>query len=399
MRVERLELENVGPFREAAIDFATEAPRVTLLTGENGTGKTAILDAIRLVFGEHFCKDVRNILGTSTDFRITLRHTKGTETFRRSVQGHLRPHSSLQAIPFSPSQGLTRVPWIADYWTSLLSSDPFEMVGLERLNPERHLFESLSGIHPNKNVTRALVFFDYLRDSRDPQERHQGEVLYGLMERIVAASLLEGGRLSHVSRSTFEPILQQNGADVRLSQISSGNLYLIQRLTSLAEKMYAVHVLNGTALSEIHLAPGLLLIDEAENHLHPKWQQRFLTTVLDLFPNLQVIATTHSPFIVSSLEGARVWVCKARGDHCVVEDETEAYAHRSVEEVLLSEAFGGTWPFGREIRDLLAQRSRAIQAGDQERRRSVESRLLELNPQYFGFLDLDTALESLGVPG
>ena len=47
--------------------------------------------------------------------------------------------------------------------------------------------------------------------------------------------------------------------------------------------------------------PGVVLIDELDVHLHPKWQRRVVESLRRVFPRLQFISTTHSPFIVQSL--------------------------------------------------------------------------------------------------
>ena len=52
--------------------------------------------------------------------------------------------------------------------------------------------------------------------------------------------------------------------------------------------------------------PGILLIDEIENHLHPTWQRRVIPALLKHFPGLQIFATTHSPFVVAGLRAGQV---------------------------------------------------------------------------------------------
>jgi predicted ATP-binding protein involved in virulence len=47
--------------------------------------------------------------------------------------------------------------------------------------------------------------------------------------------------------------------------------------------------------------PGVVLIDELDVHLHPKWQRGVVECLRRVFPRVQFIATTHSPFIVQSL--------------------------------------------------------------------------------------------------
>lgn len=52
--------------------------------------------------------------------------------------------------------------------------------------------------------------------------------------------------------------------------------------------------------------PATLLIDEVENHLHPEWQRRVIPALRHYFPQLQIFATTHSPFFVAGLEAGQV---------------------------------------------------------------------------------------------
>jgi predicted ATP-binding protein involved in virulence len=49
-------------------------------------------------------------------------------------------------------------------------------------------------------------------------------------------------------------------------------------------------------------SPGIVLIDELDLHLHPKWQRTIVQKLKDTFPRIQFITTTHSPFIVQSLK-------------------------------------------------------------------------------------------------
>ena len=53
--------------------------------------------------------------------------------------------------------------------------------------------------------------------------------------------------------------------------------------------------------------PGLVLIDEIELHLHIAWQKKVLPFLTKVFPNIQFIVATHSPFVVSSIESAVIY--------------------------------------------------------------------------------------------
>ena len=70
--------------------------------------------------------------------------------------------------------------------------------------------------------------------------------------------------------------------------------------------------------------PAILFIDEIENHLHPAWQRRFIPVFLEHFPNLQIIATTHSPFPIAGLKAGQVHKLY-QGDDGITRVETNEY--------------------------------------------------------------------------
>jgi len=74
-------------------------------------------------------------------------------------------------------------------------------------------------------------------------------------------------------------------------------------LNVVAEIAYRCIMLNGRfGERAIELSPGVVLIDEFDMHLHPNWQRHVVQDIKDAFPNIQFVTTTHSPFIVQSLE-------------------------------------------------------------------------------------------------
>jgi hypothetical protein len=380
---------------------------VAFVTGENGTGKSIVLDAIRGLFGLGYATLERDITreasGPLIDARtiidgagVTMRSSHFDTIERWFLPDEISSqHTAIQQI-FETSKFACPT-WVVDYWRPGIPSGSYDIQSLTKSSPKSYLENALQGTIRNAAVTELICFFDYLRDSRSEDERRTGDLLYDAMARIIAASLLDGG-LDHVERSTLTPMIKQSGQLVPIANLSAGNAYLIQRLIGLLGKMYAVHVLRQTPPEELCNTPGLLLIDEAESHLHPRWQKRFVQDILGVFPNLQIIATTHSPFILASTPGARVFVCRydREASACVVEQQHETYANKPIDEVVLSEAFDGTQPFGPEISALLERRAAALEAGDEQTRRRVERELQQLNPQYFGFLDVEERLRVLG---
>ncbi|MEZ6132522.1 MAG: AAA family ATPase [Planctomycetaceae bacterium] len=56
--------------------------------------------------------------------------------------------------------------------------------------------------------------------------------------------------------------------------------------------------------------PLILLLDEPESHLHPAWQRQVLPAAQRLFPNAQILAVTHSPFVISSVNSGWIHVLR-----------------------------------------------------------------------------------------
>lgn len=407
MKLHKLYLKNIGPFLEGEIEF----DQVTILTGENGTGKTVVLDAIRKMLSGsgnyRILHKMRNIRREDT-FKIELSLSLNNELFKIET-GRIDNDYSFESFEIKKSGSqyyyLGNVfidktdskgnLWVANYWTSQNDHENFHISGLDFIKPENYLIDALDGIQKNAETTKIITFLDYYKSSDKPEEKREGEFIFEVLKRIFEISLYEGAFV-YVDRSRLMPIVTQNGVEVSLDKLSSGNLYLVQRLIGLLGQMYSVYKLNNLPLEEMCNTPGLLLIDEAENHLHPKWQKTFIKSILELFPNLQIVAATHSPFIVGSVENAKIYVCKPETDHSIIVGETANYSNKPIEEILISEVFGGTTPFANEeINKLLKERKEAIEKGDKQEEERTEKRLLELNPQYFSYLEMDKLLDEL----
>lgn len=410
-----MSLKNVGPFDDAQIEFLRaeeDQPAVALITGENGTGKSIVLDAIRMYFGEQFAKLEREIVRARARLEIKLRHTirnadgagETTDTLygehdERSP-AELLKRMELIWLPEQVQGGKAPPPWVVDYWRAGASSGDYDIPALAKIDHRALYVGALQGTLPNARVTEWLCHFDYLRDSHDPEERAVGEAVFDAAQRIIQWSLLDGEFVA-VKRATLTPMVKQAGQLVPLQNLSSGNAYLIQHMISLLGRMYSLHMLRGGDPATLTQASGLLLIDEAENFLHPRWQKRFLPGIRDLFPNLQIIATTHSPFILASVPGARVYVCRYDRERatCTITEETDVYATRPVDEIVASAAFDHTQPFGPQVSELLTKRKEAIAAGDAATRERIERELVALNPTHFAYLDIDRELEVLRRAG
>lgn len=86
--------------------------------------------------------------------------------------------------------------------------------------------------------------------------------------------------------------------DVTIEQLSDGQRVFLALIADLARRMVMLNPLLKNPLE----GRGIVLIDEIELHLHPKWQQEVIVTLRTVFPNIQFIVTTHSPIVLSTTE-------------------------------------------------------------------------------------------------
>ena len=141
--------------------------------------------------------------------------------------------------------------------------------------------------------------------------------------------------------------------------------------------------------------PAILLIDEIENHLHPTWQRRVIPTLLDRFENLQIFATTHSPFVVAGLRSGQIHRLFRDGKGVVRADlpNEEAIVGWTIDEILrgLMDVRDPT----DEKTALMAQELRELRA--QGERDTDEEEKAKLNRMDELSQSVDRSLEAGGI--
>ena len=395
MYIKNIEIKNIGPFDSGKIEFAwnpadESGHPVTIITGVNGAGKSIIIDALRAALSGQ--KLERDIVADEDDFFIKL------DVIRNGVLSEIKTSKYLNSaikpadymnIGIYLCTGYRKEdevqPWIVDYWSSKMPTDSFALSNIGSIKHENVLAGVMLGKKSNLELTKFLCHIDYLRSSDVPSEKELGEYIFGAVKEAINRCL-DNGKFKYIRRTDLQPIIEQNGKEVTLEKLSSGNIFLIEHIVLLMCKMYSLSVLLNLPPAEMLKSKGLLLIDEVETHLHPKWQKSILPIIRSLFPNLQLILTTHSAFVLSSLPGVRIYTCKPGVGHSQIVDETDVYSSLPVDEVLLSDTFNVT-PFNNDITEMMRTRKSALKEGDDEEVKRIESKLVDINPKYFSYME------------
>lgn len=311
MWVKRLTLTNFRGF--ASLELDLDRP-VTVLVGVNGSGKSSVLYALAgllertaglnpPVFGIDLgARDVRKgetlatieatvcVGGQQTDARLVWRS----------------PSHWFAPSPVFPTAGperrfvfLTRTDRtvatadVADQPLRLQRGDDgSDDRGVAATRPGYERFVEWFKEHEDVENERRVAARDF--NVHDPQ-------LQAVREAV--AALMPGFENLRIQRDPAPAmVVQKDGVELRLDQLSDGERNLIAMTGDLARRM----VIANPASETPRETEGVILIDEVEQHLHPAWQRRVLPALQRAFPNAQLIATTHSPQVLSSVPATSI---------------------------------------------------------------------------------------------
>lgn len=87
---------------------------------------------------------------------------------------------------------------------------------------------------------------------------------------------------------------------IPLNQLSDGYKGMISLVADIAYRMATLNPQLGTEV--LSKGDGVVLIDEVDLHLHPAWQQKVIDNLMNIFPKVQFIVSTHAPAIISSVK-------------------------------------------------------------------------------------------------
>ena len=125
----------------------------------------------------------------------------------------------------------------------------------------------------------------------------------------------------------------RNG-NVPLGGLSLGHRTVTAWIVDLAWKLVRRYPESAKPLEE----PAVVLIDEIDLHVHPRWQRTIMNQLSKHFTNVQFVATTHSPLMITSVSDVNVAVLQQpeAGDHVVIENDPEVVEGWRFDQILVS---------------------------------------------------------------
>lgn len=385
MYVNRVSLRNIKGFTEADLDFATTDDvheGWSVITGDNGSGKTALLRAIALaILGPEQSRGlVQDLRGWVTEGQsegtisveiapdhLIDRTAKGGQpvqsTFwaevaitRTEVAG-ARPDQtwviSATDVFRNKRKSATNGPWApsTNGWFTL-GYGPFRrMYGS---SPDAQRLMVIPGRIPHfatlfkedATLSEGEEWAKQLNYQRLEDNAESAEALDGLITLVAHDFLREG---VHIKGVTSDGISLEDSAGrvVPLSDMSDGYRSALAMLMDIYRHMLTAYGAKGlvekTDDGPVVARPGVVLIDEIDAHLHPAWQREIGFWLKAHFPKVQFIVTTHSPIVCQAADGGRIYnipsPSRQRAPFQLSHGDFEAVIAGKPDEILLSPAF------------------------------------------------------------
>lgn len=330
MRIERLELRNFRCFEHIS---AKLHPKMNVMVGINGTGKTTMLEAIRIFVGAAFCEldKIENRISSPSiaDDDVRLHNLESQYPVRiegvvdvdkgllpdklaqwdRTLEkygGRTKFDNSKDVKSLSKNiQSIIRdgrdipIPVIAYYSTDRYKKEK-RNTGLEadgsRLRGYYNALDSTTNIWFFLNIIKTETLWEL-------QEGKKSAVL-SMVRKVIVQCVPDCKEIKHDVKQDKLIITQANGEKVPFSSLSDGVRNVLSMVMELALRCYLLNPSQGeNAPSE---TPGIVLIDEIDLHLHPEWQLHILNDLTSVFGRIQFIVSTHAPLILSSLQDGEI---------------------------------------------------------------------------------------------
>ncbi len=343
MKVKKINIENIGRFKNLDIRFTNDDDIINhiILIGNNGSGKTTIMESIALSLS-WFVSRIKSEKGNGTQINeIKVSNNSNFGNIKIEINDNSQEYKwtiskAKKGKKNDSPTNLDELNKLADIYRESYSNDnnySFPLLTYYDANRgvldiplrirTKHNFEQLNGYDNSlKGIVDYRTFFEWFREKEDIENEEKVNLLkkIGHNSNIDNSFIADLNKISDVqlnsvriALTTFLPefenirverkprihlAVDKNGEHLNLEQLSQGEKLTMAMVGDIARRLA---ILNPSLENPL-LGEGIVLIDEAELHMHPKWQRSFIYRLNKTFPNCQFIYTTHSPLLVSDFK-------------------------------------------------------------------------------------------------
>jgi predicted ATPase len=306
-------------------------PRLTILTGANGAGKTTILT----ILAQHFGWDVpfSSTPGAgrkgATVYLSGLRRRRGrkapaeptveigrigyesTKEARLTVPAEVASQFSIDIQGRQNQRGILIASHRPVYFYQRVERIPVQLDAREQLaaayiNEARDIYRGARPPSPSFRIKEALISlatFGYGNEAvdRNPEAVALFEGFEEILRIVLPPSLEFRGLRVHLP----EVVLDTSSGPVSFDAMSGG-------IAALVDAAWQIYMYRAS-----DQAPFCVAIDEPENHLHPELQRTIVPALMTAFPEAQFVISTHNPLVITSEPSSRVYVLRFVGPNRV----------------------------------------------------------------------------------
>ncbi len=336
MKIKNIKLKNFKGHIDTEIDFDDH---LTVVVGINGAGKSSVLEAISLCLTWIIAKlKDPNAEGQYIPKNSVNNRVKKSENASISAQFDVIKSLIISNNSKNEAHNLSNFKDLKEYATGLkglLDLEALEQVpvlmhyGVKRAvediplrvrkNHIYSIFETYENYH--SETANFKSFFEWYRNQEDVEKEKLRDNNFGVFDSNVSAYKFTADHelsavrraiqkfmpsYSHirVKRNPLQMLVTKDGVTMSMEQLSEGEKIYFALVGDLCRRL----VLANPTMEDPLLGEGIVLIDEIDLHLHPKWQKEIGVKLSQVFPNIQFIVTTHSPLIINNIHAESVRV-------------------------------------------------------------------------------------------
>jgi predicted ATP-binding protein involved in virulence len=378
MKIRSLTLKHIGVFEDETIAFPEKKEKdkaeIHILTGQNGTGKTTILQALaskmleikpfdefRTLISSNFKKNFSkrwnyeknkgshgNIVfadGIELNFQgfeilsITRRllSSNQEEGFTELISEKQKELYQATLKEYSNNYIYNFVAFAYSGYRFIEHEESVETKDKPKYNPLEKALEFDKSFTQNDYTLNQWLAINsskraLARESGDTKGIERFDRNIKNIELIIQEITGQTIKFETVYDTDLKIVANVEGKKLDFDLLPDGLRSLISWIGDLLMRMDALKWENDLSVFEREF---ILFLDEIEVHLHPSWQRKVLPVVQKLFKNAQIFITTHSPFIVNSIDGAYIYELKLDANgKCTADKPTISSTSKPIDEVL-----------------------------------------------------------------
>ncbi|ETT30663.1 hypothetical protein C161_27203 [Paenibacillus sp. FSL R5-192] len=285
MKVESIKIKNINGIKDLSIDMNSH---INIICGMNGVGKSTILEVIAQAFS----------FATSTKLKRNVRADKGSAWVK--VDGKQGFFDTLAFLPNDNQREKLDVVGEALKVIYIKEHRVLEHQSLSGITPDEvrdepnHKHYMINGVNPQtiKTWLANRILFE-------PQGRFSEAEIFNLSMAKQTFSILDKSvEFSFIDHTTLDIMVKTSRGEIFFEYLSSGYKSLFFILLGIIKEIE----FNFNPKVKVTEFNGIILIDEADAHIHPYWQATLIESLRTIFSSAQIIVTTHSPHMIQAAE-------------------------------------------------------------------------------------------------